>query len=147
VLDTSFAFTVMDVRDRPVPTELFKRRGPRGSLADVEPATAEYVNWFNTGRLHTAIGGIPPAEHEAAYYAQDQPIPGLDPTTGVCTKPGTVHRCLTPTPGRNVDIRGQHSGQAGQHQATATAAACRRADDGKSGMHVDIETTDRLRRG
>ena len=38
-------------------------------------ATAEYVDWFNTGRLHTAIGGIPPAEHEAAYYAQPQPDP------------------------------------------------------------------------
>jgi putative transposase len=101
VLDTSFAFTahlieagidasigtVGDFRrqrrhgihDRPVQTELIKRRGPRRSLADVELATAEYVNWFNTRRLHTAIGGIPPAEHEAAYYAQNQPIPRAGP--------------------------------------------------------------------
>lgn len=54
-------------------TELIKKEGPWKTLADVELATADYVNWFNTTRLHTAIGGIPPAEHEAAYYAQTQP--------------------------------------------------------------------------
>jgi hypothetical protein len=31
------------------------------------------VDWFNTRRPDTGIGGIPPAEHEAAYYAQTQP--------------------------------------------------------------------------
>jgi putative transposase len=56
-------------------TELIKKDGPWRTLADVELATAEYVDWFNTRRLHTAIGGIPPAEHEAAYYAQPQPDP------------------------------------------------------------------------
>jgi putative transposase len=55
--------------------ELIKKDGPWRSLADVELATASYVEWFNTRRLHTAIGGIPPAEHEAAYYAQTQPDP------------------------------------------------------------------------
>ena len=48
-------------------------------LADVELATAWYVNWFSTRRLHTAIGGIPPAEYEAAYYAQNQPHPEAGP--------------------------------------------------------------------
>ncbi len=56
-------------------TELVKPRGPWRSLADVELATAEYVEWFNTKRLHTAIGGLPPAEYEASYYAQVQPSP------------------------------------------------------------------------
>ncbi len=51
-------------------TELIKRRGPWKTLADVELATAEYIDWFNTKRLHGAIGHIPPAEHEASYYAQ-----------------------------------------------------------------------------
>ena len=60
-------------------TELIKPRGPWRSLADVELATAEYVDWFNTRRLHTAIGGVPPAEYEAAYYAQDQPKPEAGP--------------------------------------------------------------------
>lgn len=41
----------------------------------MELATAEYVDWFNTRRLHTVLGDIPPAEHEAAYYAQPQPDP------------------------------------------------------------------------
>ena len=36
-------------------------------------ATAEYMDWFNTRRLHPAIGGVPPAEYEAAYYTQPQP--------------------------------------------------------------------------
>jgi len=56
-------------------TELIKPRGSWRSLADVELATAEYVDWYNTRRLHTTIGGIPPAEHEAAYYAKNQPQP------------------------------------------------------------------------
>jgi putative transposase len=56
-------------------TELIKPCGPWRSLADIELATAEYVDWYNTKRLHTAIGGIPPAEHEAAYYAKNQPQP------------------------------------------------------------------------
>ena len=54
-------------------TELIKPRGPWRSLADVELATAEYIDWYNNRRLHTSIGGIPPAEHEAAYYAKNQP--------------------------------------------------------------------------
>jgi putative transposase len=56
-------------------TELMKKRGPWRSLADVELATAEYVEWFNSARLHSAIGHIPPAEYEAAYHAQHQPQP------------------------------------------------------------------------
>ncbi len=53
-------------------TELISRRGPWKNLADVELATAEYTDWFNTRRLHGSIGHIPPAEHEANYYAQTQ---------------------------------------------------------------------------
>jgi putative transposase len=34
---------------------------------DVETATAEWVHWYNNDRLHTSIGMIPPAEHEALY--------------------------------------------------------------------------------
>ena len=54
-------------------TELIKKAGPWKTLADVELATADYVDWYNNRRLHAAIGGIPPAEHEATYYAQTQP--------------------------------------------------------------------------
>jgi len=60
-------------------TELIKKHGPWKTLAHVELATAQYVDWFNNRRLHTAIGGVPPAEREAAYYAQNQPPPEAGP--------------------------------------------------------------------
>ena len=34
----------------------------------VEEATASWVHWYNSERLHSSIGDIPPAEHEQAYY-------------------------------------------------------------------------------
>jgi putative transposase len=36
--------------------------------ADVERATAAWVGWWNTTRLHGACGNIPPDEFEAAYH-------------------------------------------------------------------------------
>jgi putative transposase len=60
-------------------TELIKRRGPWRTLAEVEIATAEYVDWFNSTRLHSELGHIPPAEYEANYYSQ-QPKPQLTAT-------------------------------------------------------------------
>lgn len=36
--------------------------------ADVEKATAEWVHWYNTSRLHTSIGDVPPIEYEEAYH-------------------------------------------------------------------------------
>jgi putative transposase len=52
---------------------LIKPRGPWHSLADIELATAEWVDWFNAKRLHSAIGYVPPAEYESTYYAELQP--------------------------------------------------------------------------
>jgi putative transposase len=68
--------------------ELIKKDGPWRSLADVELATSDYVDWFNTRRLHTAIGGISPAGHEAACYLSTRPDPEADPTPEASTKPG-----------------------------------------------------------
>jgi putative transposase len=51
-------------------TELIHRRGPWRSFEAVEFATLEWVDWFNNRRLLEPIGNIPPAEAEAAYYAQ-----------------------------------------------------------------------------
>jgi putative transposase len=56
-------------------TELINRRGPWKTLADVELATAEWVDWYNTTRIHRSIGGVPPAEYESMYHAQTQPQP------------------------------------------------------------------------
>ena len=51
-------------------TEVIRPRGPWRSLEAVEFATLEWVDWFNNRRLLAPIGYIPPAEAEAAYYAQ-----------------------------------------------------------------------------
>ena len=51
-------------------TEVIRRQGPWRSLEAVEYATLTWVDWFNTHRLLGPIGFVPPAEYEAAYYAQ-----------------------------------------------------------------------------
>jgi len=50
--------------------EVIHRRGPWRNVQAVELATLEWVDWFNNRRLLEPIGNIPPAEAEAAYYAQ-----------------------------------------------------------------------------
>ena len=47
--------------------ELPRRRGPWQTVAAVAVATAAWVAWWNTARLHGALGYLPPAEYEAAY--------------------------------------------------------------------------------
>ena len=42
--------------------ELIRNRGPWVSINDVEIATAEWVDWYN----------VPPAEHEATYWAANR---------------------------------------------------------------------------
>jgi putative transposase len=54
-------------------TELINKRGPWKTLSGVEVATAEYIDWYNARRIHTAIGDVPPGEFEATYYAHHQP--------------------------------------------------------------------------
>jgi putative transposase len=54
-------------------TELIKPRGPWHTLAAVELATAEWVDWYNAKRLHSAVGHVPPDEYESMHYAQHQP--------------------------------------------------------------------------
>jgi len=53
-------------------TEVIRRRGPWRTLEAVEFATLEWGDWFNNRRLLEPIGGIPPAEAEARYYAQTE---------------------------------------------------------------------------
>jgi transposase InsO family protein len=51
-------------------TEVIRRRGPWRSLAAVEFATLEWVDWFNHRRLLEPIGNMTPSEAEERYYAQ-----------------------------------------------------------------------------
>jgi putative transposase len=49
-------------------TELIADRVWRTS-SQLELAVVEYVAWFNTVRLHSSLGNIPPSEHEQRYAA------------------------------------------------------------------------------
>jgi len=53
--------------------EVIHRLGPWRSLEHVELATAEWVDWWNHRRLHSAIDNAPPVEYEARYYCQSEP--------------------------------------------------------------------------
>lgn len=47
------------------------RPGALKGLPDVEAVTFAWVDWYNTSRLHSTLGNIPPDEFEADYYAQE----------------------------------------------------------------------------
>ncbi len=44
--------------------------GPWKTIDDLELATLGWVHWHNTERLHSALGDVPPAEFEKAFYAE-----------------------------------------------------------------------------
>ena len=52
--------------------------GPYKTLADVEYATAGWVDWYNNRRLHGSLAMVPPVEYEQAHYAalksEPQPV-------------------------------------------------------------------------
>jgi transposase InsO family protein len=49
--------------------------GPYKTIADVEYATAGWVDWYNVRRLHSTLGMVPPVEYEQAHYAALNPEP------------------------------------------------------------------------
>lgn len=49
--------------------------GPHKTLADIEYATAGWVDWYNHRRLHGSLGMNTPAEYEQAHYAALNPEP------------------------------------------------------------------------
>ena len=51
--------------------------GPYKTIADVEYATAGWVDWYNNRRLHSTLGNVPPVEYEQAHYAalNREPLP------------------------------------------------------------------------
>jgi putative transposase len=50
-------------------TEVIKFLGPWKSMGQVEWETLKWVSWYNSERLHSAIGYITPQEAEEAFYA------------------------------------------------------------------------------
>jgi putative transposase len=53
-------------------TEKINRAGPWKTLADVEIATLEWVDWFNHERLHSACDRRPPAEYESLHLQRQK---------------------------------------------------------------------------
>ena len=47
-------------------TELIRDRVWK-TISQLELAIVEYVAWFNNERLHTSLGGVPPAEYERLH--------------------------------------------------------------------------------
>ena len=47
--------------------------GPFATIDDVIDATADWVHWYNTKRLHSTLGYATPDEIESAYYDCNQP--------------------------------------------------------------------------
>lgn len=48
--------------------ELIELQGPWRDADQVERAVVQWVGWYNTERLHSALDYLPPEEFEAAYY-------------------------------------------------------------------------------
>ena len=48
---------------------------PYKTIADVEYATAGWVDWYNTRRLHGSLGMVSPLEYETTHYAALNPEP------------------------------------------------------------------------
>ena len=57
--------------------------GPYKTLADVEYATAGWVDWYNNRRLHSSLGNVPPVEY-------DPSLTGGGLVEGVCAGHGRV---------------------------------------------------------
>jgi hypothetical protein len=68
------------IRDRPVHYRRIKPCGPSRCLPGTELATAGLRGMVQRGRPHTAVGSVPPAEYEAAYYARIQSQPEVEPS-------------------------------------------------------------------
>jgi transposase InsO family protein len=51
-------------------TEVIEHQGPWEGLKDVERATLEWVHWFNTKRLHGALGYVSPQKYEEEHLSR-----------------------------------------------------------------------------
>jgi len=68
-------------------TEVIEHEKPTGrswsGRAEVEKATASWVHWFNTARLHTSIGDVPPIEYEQNHQRRTSGSPDSYSQTAV----------------------------------------------------------------
>lgn len=53
--------------------ELIDLRGPWKGLADVTKATMEWVEWYNTQRIHSYCKNVPPLAYEESFYQTQAP--------------------------------------------------------------------------
>lgn len=53
--------------------ECVKIDGPFKTVDELELATLSWVHWFNEQRLHSSLNYATPAEHEQAYYRDNNP--------------------------------------------------------------------------
>lgn len=59
----------------------------------LELATVEYIGWFNNGRLHEALGYLPPVEFEQPYHAHKS-LDGPQPVRPTGSQVEVVHDLL-----------------------------------------------------
>ena len=65
---TTWANALMESTIGLYKTELVRRhRRTWSGAAELERETADWVHWFNSRRIHTSIGRVPPIEYEADY--------------------------------------------------------------------------------
>ena len=77
-----------------VKTELIADRVWR-TRAQLELAVVEYISWFNTDRLHQALGDIPPVEFEAALSERHTTPAGSSPNDGARHTPTKTRKSRT----------------------------------------------------
>ncbi len=71
-------------------TECTQPEGPWRGVDDLELATLDWVSWFNTTRIHSSIGDVPPIEFENNYYRQIKPASSRCRENSPSTKPGAI---------------------------------------------------------
>lgn len=69
----SYDNAMAEALNGPYKAELIRARGPWRTRHQAEFATIEWIDWYNTARLHGEIGHIPPHEHEANWRAAHTP--------------------------------------------------------------------------
>ena len=55
--------------------ELIEYQGPWRDFDEVERSVFQWVAWYNSERLHSALGYVPPDEYEQAYWVELEQAP------------------------------------------------------------------------